>query len=107
MTENKPPRKATPGDIETEVLTKSRRRAGIAGDLDGPLFRTTAGPCDRRPAATCPVVGRSCGRAAAVGLKTRTGNHAFRATGITAYLKNDRTLEHAQTMANHSSPRTT
>jgi hypothetical protein len=34
-------------------------------------------------------------------------NHTFRATGITAYLKNKGTLEHAQTLANHASPRTT
>lgn len=46
-------------------------------------------------------------RSAAIGLKTWIGNHTFRATGITAYLKNAGTLEHAQTMANHSSPRTT
>jgi hypothetical protein len=35
------------------------------------------------------------------------GNHTFRATGITAYLKNKGTLEHAQHMANHESPCTT
>jgi integrase len=35
------------------------------------------------------------------------GNHTFRATGITTYLRNDGKLEHAQSMANHSSPRTT
>ena len=46
-------------------------------------------------------------RAAAAGIKTRIGNHTFRATGITAYLKNKGTLEHAQTIANHASPRTT
>ena len=34
-------------------------------------------------------------------------NHTFRATGITADLKNKGTLEHAQTLANHASPRTT
>ncbi len=33
--------------------------------------------------------------------------HTFRATGVTAYLKNNGLLEHAQTIANHSSPRTT
>jgi hypothetical protein len=32
---------------------------------------------------------------------------AFRATGITAYLANGGTLEHAQSMAAHESPRTT
>ena len=46
-------------------------------------------------------------RAAAAGIRTRIGNHGFRATGITAYLKNHGTLEHAQTIANQASPRTT
>jgi hypothetical protein len=35
------------------------------------------------------------------------GNHTFRATGITASLGNGATLEHAQSMAAHESPRTT
>jgi hypothetical protein len=34
-------------------------------------------------------------------------NHAFRATGITTQLRDDGKLEHAQTMANRSSLRTT
>ncbi len=46
-------------------------------------------------------------RAVAAGIATKISNHTFRATGITAYLKNGGTLEHAQTIANHSSPRTT
>jgi integrase/recombinase XerC len=33
--------------------------------------------------------------------------HGFRATGITAYLKNGGTLEKAAAMANHASTRTT
>ena len=33
--------------------------------------------------------------------------HSLRATGITDYLESAGTLEHAQAMANHSSPRTT
>lgn len=33
--------------------------------------------------------------------------HTFRATGITAYLSNGGTLEKAQQIAAHSSPRTT
>ena len=33
--------------------------------------------------------------------------HTFRATGITAYLENGGTLENAQAMAAHESPRTT
>src|SRR5215216_5144967 len=35
------------------------------------------------------------------------GNHTFRATGITAYLKNGETLEKAAMIANHASTRTT
>ena len=41
------------------------------------------------------------------GIATRIGNHPWRATGITAYLKNGGTLERAATMANHASTRTT
>jgi integrase/recombinase XerD len=33
--------------------------------------------------------------------------HTFRATGITTYLQNGSTIEHAQQIANHESPRTT
>lgn len=46
-------------------------------------------------------------RARAAGIATRIGNHSFRATGITTYLKNGGTLENAAAMANHSSTRTT
>lgn len=35
------------------------------------------------------------------------GNHSFRATGITTYLSNDGTLEHAQEIATHETLRTT
>jgi integrase/recombinase XerC len=46
-------------------------------------------------------------RAAAAGIATRIGNHSFRGTGITAYLKNGGTLEKAAHMANHASTRPT
>jgi integrase len=46
-------------------------------------------------------------RAAAADIATKIGNHTFRATGITAYLKNGGTLEKAAAMANHASTRTT
>jgi integrase len=45
--------------------------------------------------------------AAAAGIATKIGNHTFRATGITAYLKNGGTLEKAASMANHASTRRT
>jgi integrase len=46
-------------------------------------------------------------RRLAAGIETRIGNHSFRATGITAYLRNGGTLEKAAAMANHASTRTT
>jgi site-specific recombinase XerD len=46
-------------------------------------------------------------RMAAAGIATKAGNHSFRATGITAYLKNGGSLEKAAAMANHASTRTT
>ena len=46
-------------------------------------------------------------RARAAGLPESTCCHTFRATGITAYLANGGTIEHAQAIAAHESPRTT
>ena len=46
-------------------------------------------------------------RARQAGIDTLVGCHTFRATGITAYLKNGGTLEKAAQMANHASTRTT
>lgn len=46
-------------------------------------------------------------RAAAAGLSHRITCHTFRATGITAYLENGGTIEKAQLIAAHESPRTT
>jgi integrase len=45
-------------------------------------------------------------RAVAAELIVHVSNHSFRATGITAYLNNG-SLENAQVMAAHESPRTT
>jgi site-specific recombinase XerD len=46
-------------------------------------------------------------RARDAGIPTAVCNHTFRATGITAYLDNGGSLENAQAMAAHESPRTT
>lgn len=76
----------------------------------GPLFRTIGRGTDELTESALPqanayaMIGR---RAAAAGIATKVGNHTFRATGITAYLKNGGTLERAAAMANHSSTRTT
>ena len=46
-------------------------------------------------------------RTAEAGFKGKLGCCVFRATGITAYLEAGGTLENAQAMAAHESPRTT
>ena len=82
--------------------------ASIVGDVEGPLFRSVGRKTGRTEALWQQDVYRMIQRrAAAAGIATKIGNHTFRATGITAYLKNGGTLEHAQTIANHASPRTT
>ena len=48
-----------------------------------------------------------CRRAREAGLDADICCQTFRATGITAYLENGGTLENAQAMAAHESPRTT
>ena len=84
--------------------------AGIAGDPDGPLFRTSTGRSGKLNGTAMyqqdvfRMIRRRAGQA---GIKTLIGNHTFRATGITAYLKNGGSLEMAQHIANHESPRTT
>lgn len=85
-------------------------RAGIEGDPKGPLFRTigrTTGQFTRTPLPQANAYAMIRRRAASAGIKTKVGNHTFRATGITAYLKNGGTLERAASMANHASTRTT
>jgi site-specific recombinase XerC len=83
---------------------------GIAGDPKGPLFRTIARGTGRLSTTPLPQANAYAmvrRRATAAGIDTLIGNHTFRATGITAYLKNGGTLENAATMANHASTRTT
>ena len=86
------------------------RVAGIGEDRKGPLFRTTRGRSGKLTgnAMLQPDVGRMIRkRALASEIKTEIGCHTFRATGITAYLKNGGRLEVAQQMAAHESSRTT
>ena len=84
--------------------------AGLAGDPKGPLFRTIGrgtGKFTRTPLPQDGAYTMIRRRAEAAGIATKIGNHTFRATGITAYLKNGGTLEKAAAMANHASTRTT
>ena len=69
-----------------------------------PHRRRTLGKADGNPMYQQDVFRMIRKRA---GHKTRIGNHTFRATGITAYLSNGGTLEHAQQIAAHASPKTT
>jgi len=82
----------------------------IRHDRKGPLFRTIGRDTrqlSRTALAQANAYAMIRRRASAAGIKTRIGNHTFRATGITAYLKNGGTLEQAAAMANHASTRTT
>jgi len=85
--------------------------ADIANDPESPLFRTSTG--GRAAILTGNAMWQQDGyqmiqrRARAAGIKTKIGNHTFRATGITAYMRNGGKLETAQQIANHESPRTT
>jgi integrase/recombinase XerD len=84
--------------------------SGIAGEQAGPLFRTStgrSGTLNARAMYQQDVFRMIRRRAGTAGIKTLIGNHTFRATGITAYLKNGGSLEMAQHIANHESPRTT
>jgi site-specific recombinase XerD len=82
--------------------------AGLASDPDGLLFRTTGRKTGKQhPMKQQDAYRMIQRRAPAAGIKTKIGNHTFRATGITAYLKNSGKLEIAQHIASHESPRTT
>jgi site-specific recombinase XerD len=84
--------------------------AGIGSEKDTPLFRTAKGKTKRltdHRLSQPEVYLMIRRRAAAAGMQTLIGCHTFRATGITAYLKNGGKLEIAQQMAAHESARTT
>jgi len=91
--------------LDAYVEAAKIRDAGKA-----PLFRPAVG---RTGALTENLMNRVDAwrmvqrRAANLGSRVRIGCHTFRATGITAYLEAGGTLENAQAMAAHESPRTT
>jgi integrase/recombinase XerD len=83
--------------------------AGIGADKKGWLF-SSIGKGDRltkHRMDTNDMLRMIKRRAKHAGLPYSTCCHTFRATGITTYLKNGGTLEHAQQIAAHESPRTT
>jgi site-specific recombinase XerD len=102
-----------------EYLDAYIKAAGIADQKGTPLWRCMTKKLDRKQVSP---VGRGFGdsrmsrqdifrmikkrcRDAALGAAANC--HTFRATGITAYLLNSGSLEHAQAIAAHESPRTT
>lgn len=92
-----------------EYMDAYLKAAGIAGERKTPLFRSM----DRKRELTerrlhrkevWAMIKRRAGQA---GLSESICCHTFRATGITAYLENGGTIENAQAIAAHESPRTT
>jgi len=83
--------------------------AGLAEERKLPLFRTFGrnGEVTARPLYEADVLRMVKVRGKAIGLPESTCCHTFRATGITAYLENGGTIEKAQAIAAHASPRTT
>ena len=84
--------------------------ANLGADPKGFLFRTAlrrSGMLTERPMSQSDAYRMILRRAKAAGILTKIGNHSFRATGITEYLRNGGKLEIAQQMANHESARTT
>jgi site-specific recombinase XerD len=84
--------------------------AALANEPKALLFRTysrATGQLTGNPLPQANAYAMIQRRAKSVGITTRVGNHTFRATGVTAYLKNGGTLERAARMANHASTRTT
>jgi integrase/recombinase XerD len=84
--------------------------AGIREDGKSALFRSAAGrtgTLTEKPMNRVDAWRMIQRRAKGLGFRVKIGCHTFRATGITAYLDSGGTLENAQAMAAHESPRTT
>jgi len=92
-----------------ELMDAYLEEAKIAADRKGPLFRSV----DRhrqltdRPMHRNDVIRMIKRRGRGRGLPPGICCHTFRATGITDYLENGGTIEKAQAIAAHESPRTT
>jgi len=84
--------------------------AGLSGEFNIPLFQSIEKGSihlSGRRLAHANAYNMVKERARQAGIASPVCCHTFRATGITSYLKNGGTIEHAALMANHSSIRTT
>ena len=84
--------------------------AGLFEAKGTPLFRSAdwhGGALTALPMHRIDVWRMIRRRAAAAGIDADMCCHTFRATGLTNFLANGGTLENAQAMADHASPRTT
>jgi site-specific recombinase XerD len=92
-----------------EYLDAYLEAAGIGDEKKSPLFRTVGRNRNltRNRMHRIDVLRMIYRRAKAAGLDVHASCHTFRATGITAYLENGGTIEKAQQIAAHESPRTT
>jgi integrase len=96
-----------------QSLSLSRRLhawAGLFGAKGTPLFRSAdwrSRALTDLPMHRIDVWRMIRRRATAAGIDPDMCCHTFRATGLTNFLANGGTLENAQAMAHHASPRTT
>ncbi len=93
-----------------QYLDEYIEAASIIEEKTEPLFRSTRG---RSRELTARAMSRFDAykmirrRAEDAGISSEIACHTFRATGITEYLRNGGSIEHAQQIAAHESPRTT
>lgn len=92
-----------------EYLDAYLHAAGLLGEPKSPLFRTVSrhGALTSRQLTPREALAMVKRRSAAAGIGRHICNHSFRATGITNFLQNGGSLENAQAIAAHESPRTT
>lgn len=95
-----------------EYLDAYIEAAGLTGQKDAPIFRSSKGNAKEKTLSekrlsrvdAWKMIKR---RALLAGIKEDVSPHSFRGSGITLYLESGGSLEHAQAIADHASPRTT
>ena len=96
--------------VAEEYLDAYLKASGHATDKTAPLFLTATGRTGKlsnNPLTRHDALRMIKRRSKVAGLSNKICCHTFRATGITAYLENGGTIENAQAIAAHESPRTT